>query len=67
MPYRMKKYEVRQKQSKINTDTRNPELKTPSYKHYSPEIQTKESIQPKTKGKKSIFILKNLDIKTNNY
>lgn len=63
----MKKYEVRQKQSKINTDTRNPELKTPSYKHYSPEIQTKESIQPKTKGKKSIFILKNLDIKTNNY
>lgn len=63
----MKKYKVRQKQSKINTDTRNPELKTPSYKHYSPEIQTKESIQPKTKGKKSIFILKNLDIKTNNY
>lgn len=63
----MKKYEVRQKQSKINTDTRNPELKTPSYKHYSPEIQTKESIQPKTKGKKSIFILRNLDIKTNNY
>lgn len=63
----MKKYEVRQKQSKINTDTRNPELKTPTYKHYSPEIQTKESIQPKTKGKKSIFILKNLDIKTNNY
>ena len=63
----MKKYEVRQKQSKINTDTRNPELKTPTYKHYSPEIQTKESIQPKTKGKKSIFILRNLDIKTNNY
>lgn len=63
----MKKYKVRQKQSKINTDTRNPELKTPTYKHYSPEIQTKESIQPKTKGKKSIFILKNLDIKTNNY
>ena len=63
----MKKYKVRQKQSKINTDTRNPELKTPSYKHYSPEIQTKESIQPKTKGKKSIFILRNLDIKTNNY